>query len=100
MTRLTRLRAPMQHVDSDVRPEFAEDIRERIAAESVSVLLGNASGRSRLAGIIGYRNTLSDTPAQNFGDIEAVVPMIARRDEDAAGGIGVTDWRSLACHLR
>jgi hypothetical protein len=28
------------------------------------------------------------------------VPMIARRDEDAAGGIGVTDWRSLACHLR
>src|SRR5437899_7551310 len=88
MTRLTRLRAPMQHVDSDVRPEFAEDIRERIAAEGVSVLLGNASGGSRLAGIIGYRNTLSDTPAQNFGDIEAVVPMIARRDEDAAGGIG------------
>ena len=78
----------MQHVDSDVRPEFAEDIRERIAAESVSVLLGDGSGGSRLAGVIGYRNTLSDASAQNFGDIEAVVPMIARRDEDAAGGIG------------
>src|SRR2546427_4102499 len=88
MAGLTRLRAPMQHVDSDVRPEFAEDIRERIAAESVSVLLGNPSGGSRLAGVIGYRNTLSDAPARNFGDIEAIVPMIARRDEDAAGGIG------------
>jgi hypothetical protein len=30
----------LEHVDGDVRPEFAEDVGEGVAAERVGVLLG------------------------------------------------------------
>jgi hypothetical protein len=33
-------RMAMKHVDGDVRPEFAEDVGEGVAAERVGVLLG------------------------------------------------------------
>jgi len=52
----------MEDVGSDIRPGFAEDVGEGIAAEGVSVFLRDRTGSSSLAGVVGDRNCLSDAP--------------------------------------
>ncbi len=75
----------MQDVSGYIRPKLAEDVREGITTEGISILLTNSSHCSRLAWIVKERQALSDTSSENLGGIEPVVPVVARRDEDAAG---------------
>ena len=64
----------MQDVDGDVRREFAKDICERVATDGISVLAGNPTGGSSVAGIISQPRYLGYGSAEYFGGTEPVVP--------------------------
>jgi hypothetical protein len=50
----------MEDVDSDLGPEFAEDIGERVSSNGEAVLSGDGPGGAGLRGIIRDRDGLGD----------------------------------------
>lgn len=77
----------MQDVGGDVGPEFTEDICQGIASDGICVFLADRSGGSSSARIVTERNTLRHSSAQQFRNVEAVVAVVVRGDEDASSGI-------------
>src|SRR5579863_7690974 len=73
---------PVQYVGCDIWPEFAERVGERVAADRVYELGGERAWRPTPAGVIEHRDSLRHTPAQQFGNVKAVVSVIVRRDDD------------------
>jgi L-cysteine desulfidase len=77
----------VQYVVGDVGPKLAEDIREGVTRNGVSVFLRERSKSAVCAGIIGGRDTLRNASAENLRGIEAVMPVVVGCDEDARGSI-------------
>src|SRR5512143_2448744 len=82
-----RLRMAVQHVRGDVRPEFAEGVGECVSHDGVSILDRDLVDASALAWVVRQRDALRDSPAQQLRNIEAVMPLIVGRDDNAGNGI-------------
>jgi hypothetical protein len=73
----------MKDVVRDVRPEFAKDIRQRIAPHRESIFLADFAYSAIVAWVIGQADTLRNTASQDLGSVEGIMSVIVGCNQNA-----------------
>src|SRR5579872_935954 len=77
----------MEDMLVDVRPELANEIRQRVAAEGIRIFRSQRAQGPVMARIVRRRDALRHGAAQDLGSINRIVTVIVGRDQNARCGV-------------